>query len=586
LARQKPSQKKNNKVIPTPNHASNRKQFHFEFLNPAQKLAWATFDQHDVLFLLGPAGVGKSHLAIAFAISEVLAKRKKRIILTRPVVEAGESLGFLPGSLEEKVNPYMLPMYDCISRCVGYDGPLREIINNCIELAPVAYLRGRSEPLDSLIMTPNGQKRMGDIAVGDLVIGSNGKPIKVLGVYPQGQLEVYRVKFSDGTSVKCSGNHLWSTMSLSEKRHNKGYTTKTTLEIMDYVKTKHGQKNHRIPQLSAPVMFDEQHVPIDPYLLGVLLGDGHIRKGAVLISNVDEEILEECRTRIPTSLTLKYKGKCDYRIVSNDKNNVLLNDLRLLDLVGKKSPVKFVPDIYKFNSEHVRLEVLRGLLDTDGYIGHDRRTGNYRIQFYSTSCKLAKDVEFLVRSLGGYTYSRKREFDENDSHEYKGKIIRHVHPSYVVDIVIAKNPFKLPRKSERFKNNRKTTKLISAVEYCGVEECQCIQVDSPDHLYVTGDFILTHNTFHDSICIFDEAQNATETQLKLFLTRFGENSKVIITGDPKQSDLPHQYQGLMHIVNKLEDLNSIGVIQFKSSSIVRHPLISSILERLEGSENG
>ena len=75
---------------------SSKRNFHMEFKNSAQKMAWAAFGQHDVLFLLGPAGVGKSFLAMAFAISEILAKKKERIILTRPIVESGESLGFLP----------------------------------------------------------------------------------------------------------------------------------------------------------------------------------------------------------------------------------------------------------------------------------------------------------------------------------------------------------------------------------------------------------------------------------------------------------------------------------------------------------
>jgi phosphate starvation-inducible PhoH-like protein len=92
---------------------------------------------------------------------------------------------------------------------------------------------------------------------------------------------------------------------------------------------------------------------------------------------------------------------------------------------------------------------------------------------------------------------------------------------------------------------------------------------------------LRGRTFHDSVCIFDEAQNATASQLKLFLTRFGSNSKIIVTGDPCQSDLHVRDQGLMNVVKKLETLNGVGVIYFKANSIVRHPLIASIIERLE-----
>lgn len=126
--------------------AGKRQPFHLEFKNQAQKMAWAAFDQHDVLFLLGAPGTGKSHLAMAFAISEILAKRKKKIVLTRPIVEAGESLGYLPGDINEKTLPYMLPLFDCMERCLGPAGPQRDIINKSVEVAPLAYMRGRTFP--------------------------------------------------------------------------------------------------------------------------------------------------------------------------------------------------------------------------------------------------------------------------------------------------------------------------------------------------------------------------------------------------------------------------------------------------------
>jgi len=142
--KQKPREKEQNQSQKTYDSDLKNKSFHLEFLNQAQKLAWEAFDKHDVLFLIGPAGCGKTMLACAFGISEVVSKKKKKIILTRPIVEAGESLGYLPGTFEEKVNPYMLPMYDCIDRCVGREGPQREMISKSIEVAPLAYLRGRT----------------------------------------------------------------------------------------------------------------------------------------------------------------------------------------------------------------------------------------------------------------------------------------------------------------------------------------------------------------------------------------------------------------------------------------------------------
>ena len=127
-----------------PKTSTRKKPFHIEFLNSTQKMAYGGFQQHDILFLLGPAGTGKSYLSMAFAISEILNKKKKKIVLTRPIVESGESLGYLPGDFYEKVNPYMLPLYDCLDNMVGAKGGGREAIDNAIEIAPLAYMRGRT----------------------------------------------------------------------------------------------------------------------------------------------------------------------------------------------------------------------------------------------------------------------------------------------------------------------------------------------------------------------------------------------------------------------------------------------------------
>ena len=136
--------------MPRAKTKSNRKasqtgpNFHIEYKNDAQSLAYAAFKQHDILFLIGPAGTGKSFLACAFACDQILRKEKKRIIITRPIVEAGESLGFLPGEFENKVHPYMMPMYDCFEKLVGTEGPWKDKIDNALEIVPLAYMRGRT----------------------------------------------------------------------------------------------------------------------------------------------------------------------------------------------------------------------------------------------------------------------------------------------------------------------------------------------------------------------------------------------------------------------------------------------------------
>jgi phosphate starvation-inducible PhoH-like protein len=99
---------------------------------------------HDVVFSIGPAGTGKTYLAMAHAVSQLLARRVKRIVLTRPAVEAGERLGFLPGDLVEKVNPYLRPLYDALDDMVGIERGHDLLDRGQIEVAPLAFMRGRT----------------------------------------------------------------------------------------------------------------------------------------------------------------------------------------------------------------------------------------------------------------------------------------------------------------------------------------------------------------------------------------------------------------------------------------------------------
>jgi len=119
-----------------------KKNINLEFKNTAQQLAWSVLEQHDVVFLVGPAGTAKTHLSVAYAVTEILAKRVKKIILTRPAVEAGEKLGFLPGTADLKVGPYLVPIFDCMGSILNIES--KKHIDHAIEIAPLAYLRGRT----------------------------------------------------------------------------------------------------------------------------------------------------------------------------------------------------------------------------------------------------------------------------------------------------------------------------------------------------------------------------------------------------------------------------------------------------------
>ncbi|HEX8397164.1 MAG TPA: PhoH family protein, partial [Pyrinomonadaceae bacterium] len=179
--------------------------------------------KNDLTFGIGPAGTGKSFLAVAMAVQDLFQKKVSRIILTRPAVEAGEKLGFLPGDLQDKVDPYLRPLYDALFDLVDAERVTKMLEKRIIEVAPLAFMRGRSQTLDSKILTPSGWRKMGDIEIGDDVIGSEGKAVKVIGVFPQGKKAVYRLTMTDGSSTLACAEHLWAVKTLEDKRRNKDF---------------------------------------------------------------------------------------------------------------------------------------------------------------------------------------------------------------------------------------------------------------------------------------------------------------------------------------------------------------------------
>ena len=218
-------------------------------------------DKYDAVFGIGPAGTGKTFLAVAKAIEALFQKRVNRIVLARPAVEAGEKLGFLPGDLQDKVDPYLRPLYDALFDLVDYERVTKLLEKRIIEIAPLAFMRGRAESLDSLLMTPTGWRKMGEIKVGDFVIGSDGKPTEVLGVFPQGKKPVYRLTMTDGASAVACAEHLWQVKTMEDKRRNKPARVLQTQEMIGSLRRNH-QYRYELPLLSAPVEWEHRSVPV------------------------------------------------------------------------------------------------------------------------------------------------------------------------------------------------------------------------------------------------------------------------------------------------------------------------------------
>jgi phosphate starvation-inducible protein PhoH and related proteins len=257
--------------------------------------------------------------------------------------------------------------------------------------------------------------------------------------------------------------------------------------------------------------------------------------------------------------------------------------LRRLGLAGTRSATKFVPPLYLMNSTEVRLGVLQGLLDTDGGpVTQARRS--CRIQFVTTSPRLRDDVVFLVRSLGGIAYRRTRAALGRAPGLANGRPVRHRSDAYVLDIRLPANvsPFRLTRKRSTYAaygGGGRPMRFVDRIEPAGVAETVCIQVGAQDSLYVTDDFLVTHNTLNDAFVILDEAQNTTPEQMKMFLTRIGFGSKAVINGDATQVDLEHgQKSGLAVIEEILGDLDDIGFCHLGGRDVVRHKIVQDIVE--------
>jgi len=547
-------------------------------------------DKHTIVFGIGPAGTGKTYLAMAKAVKALQAKEVNRIILTRPAVEAGERLGFLPGTLYEKIDPYLRPLYDALHDMVDPESLSKLTSAGTIEIAPLAFMRGRSMPVDTPVLTPDGWQSIGSLKVGDLVVGSDGKPTPVLGVYPQGELDVYRVTAQDGASTRASGDHLWTVQTRSDKRYGRPFKVLKTTDMIGKLRVAH-QRQYELPMHSGPVRFPHRPIPMDAYALGLLLGDGSITDGQTpTFSTADWELAYALKVRLPGIEPgphshrgyLLSQPPSPWGTVALEKN-LVTKSVRGLGLLGTKSSTKFVPELYLHNSVKVRLAVLQGLLDTDG--GPVTQKGRTcRVQYTTVSPRLRDDVIFLVRSLGGTAYSRVRRAEGRTPGCVKGREVGYNHDAYVVDIRLPEGiePFLLTRKAEKYHESGgggRPMRFIDSIEPEGRAECVCIAVAAEDSLYTTEDFLLTHNTLNDSFIILDEAQNTTPEQMKMFLTRLGFGSKIVVTGDVTQVDLPGgQASGLRVVQEILDDVNDIHFATLTSKDVVRHKLVGKIVD--------
>lgn len=320
------------------------------------------------------------------------------------------------------------------------------------------------------IPTPNGYQLMGMLKQGDEVFGSNGEKCTVTAVYPQGNIDIYDMKFSDGRVVKCGLDHLWLVYSGNE------VATMTTREIMD------SDKDWEVPVISGPIMYDKHEVEIDPYVVGAYIGSGI--KWGVKFSLIPYSDYVPAKVAKIIGATFKKDGH-KYTFVKNKADIKTAGFFRNLPVVQHGGSI---PSSYICNDVETRMNILRGILDSSAVFKFTR--GGIEIRLEDIDRTLSSQIRYILHSLGCSTTSL---FNKNGvEHAMILQIPNRVKHAFFTD---PKKVFLL-KLFARFKDKHKyDTLTIDSIEYAGKDYATCITVDTDDHLFVANDFVLTHNTF-------------------------------------------------------------------------------------------
>lgn len=390
---------------------------------------------------------------------------------------------------------------------------------------------GRAQPLDAKVLTPVGWRSMGDIQAGDHVIGANGQATLVRSIHPQGVKPVLRVTFNDGASTECCDDHLWQVTDRycrkvlargSTKTWGDRFHVKRLSELRQKLRTARTDKqleyNYRIPMADA-VHYAPVYLPLHPYVVGCLLGDGsvsQIHRTTVGITSNDPELIARFASLLPIGMEVRAKPDALYDYTIIDPNGRRGHGMRTslkaalfdLGMAGKTALHKSIPVIYFRGTPMQRLELLRGLLDTDGWIGRRgsdpaRQNSANKTCFATISPQLAADVVKLVQSLGGvaritHRKGARRMFPQGRAYDCQDSI------TVTINLPWGLVPFSLSRKRDLYtaRTKYKPSRSMVSAEPVGSKECVCITVDADDGLYITDDFIVTHNS---TLYFIDEA---------------------------------------------------------------------------------
>lgn len=366
---------------------------------------------------------------------------------------------------------------------------------------------------DTLIASPDGNFEMKDAKPGMRVFTPKNKIAKIKEVYPQDkQMEMFEIELSDGRKVVADEDQLFNVKinKLGRDSYDGEFSIRALKEIkiaFDEQKAKlieqgkYDKKNPTYPNIFFPtteaIQFPKAKQPLNPYFLGLLLGDGGMTQLSVTFTNNCPKTVEWVKEHLKESkhtLSQSKSQEIHYKIVKDKENKSKRNEintkLKELNLIGKNSHTKFIPEIYKRASIEQRMELLRGLVDTDGYIAAN---GNSSICTVSET--MANDICEIIWSLGGrankqlktikYLDSFKNAFDVNFTLPFKlGNIAKN-------------NDLKVERYQKRLEGKEFFKKLkIKDIKPVGLKDAYCFLIDDSEHLFLTAEYVVVHNTFH------------------------------------------------------------------------------------------
>lgn len=355
---------------------------------------------------------------------------------------------------------------------------------------------GKAMPKDTLIPTPDGEKLLGEIKVGDFVFDRKGHPTKVLGVYDRGVRRCFELTFSDGRKTRCCDEHIWPCY--TSKKNLKNLTLQEMMEKGIRISAKSGAR-FRMP-INGCVEFSEKELPVNPYILGVFLGDGCCKERYLTLSSNDLPVVEKVAKLLDATAEKLSENNYSWRFMKGGKaitTKEVFGDIA--SWVMRGSNEKAIPAYYLHGSRDQRIALLQGLFDTDGSVSSK---SNGLASFSTTSSELYAGVSYLLRSLGlsASTSSKavcRGRVKQNGTCSTDYVVRTHLKPDQF-DVC-----FSLPRQIEKlkavfgaFKRPSKCTERVALTDVREIEPCEqvCILVDNPEHLFLANDFLVTHNT--------------------------------------------------------------------------------------------